>query len=139
MSGKRSRRVATVLVAPSAALATWAILRAAGVEFHVSTGGRVGAADVVVAATVAALLGWVVARWLERHVQRPRLWWARAGSMTLAVSIVGPSRLASDVDSVALMALHIVTAAVIVAGFAGTVPRRRLRRRLQSAATAPVR
>jgi hypothetical protein len=126
MSKLRSRRVTTVLLAPLVALAAWALLRAAGVAFHVSTGsGRVGAGDVLVAATVAALLGWLVVRWLERHVEHPRLWWVRAGSTCLAASIVGPSRLAGDVDSVALMGLHIVTAAVIVTGFAATIPRRR--------------
>jgi hypothetical protein len=125
MSRVRARRTTTVVAAPLAALATWALFRAAGVDFHVSTGdGRVGAGDVVVAATVVGLVGWVVVRWLERHVERPRLWWARVGSTALAVSIVGPSWLAHDVDSVALMTLHIVTAAVIVV-VATTVPWRR--------------
>ncbi len=126
MSKSRSRRVATVVLAPCAALAAWAPMRAAGVAFHVSTGsGRVGAVDVLVVATLAALLGWVAVRWLERHVERPRLWWARVASAGLAASIIGPSRLAGDVDSVALMGLHIVTATVIVTGFAATIPRRR--------------
>ncbi len=126
MSKVRSRRVATVLLAPLAALAAWASMRADGVAFHVSTGsGRVGAGDVLVAATLVALLGWVVIRWLERHVERPRLWWARIASTCLAVSIVGPSRLAGNVDSVALMGLHIVTAFVVITGFTATVPRRR--------------
>lgn len=126
MSKVRSRRAATVVLAPLVALAAWALLRAAGVAFHVSTAsGRVGAGDVLVAATVAAFLGWVVVRWLERHVQRPRLWWVRVASACLAASIVGPSRLAGDVDSAALMGLHIVTGAVIVTGFAATIPRRR--------------
>jgi Family of unknown function (DUF6069) len=126
MSKVRSRRVATVVLAPLAALVAWALLRAAGVAFDVSTGsGRVGAGDVLVAAVLAALLGWLVVRWLERHVEHPRLWWARVASACLAASIVGPSRLAGDVDSVALMGLHIVTAGVIVTGFAATIPRRR--------------
>jgi cytochrome c oxidase assembly factor CtaG len=143
MSKVRSRRVATVLLAPSAALAAWGAMRAAGVAFHVSTGsGRVGAGDVIVAAAVAALLAWVLVRWLERHVERPRLWWVRVGSACLAASIGGPSRLAGDVDSVALMGLHVVTAAVIVTGFAATVPLRRRSSRYPERAgdaSAPVR
>jgi hypothetical protein len=134
MTSVTARRTATVLAAPLAALAAWALFRAGGVSFRVSTGdGHVGAGDVVVVATVAALLGWVVARALESRVQRPRLWWARIGSSCCAASIVGPSWLASDVSAVALMALHVVTAAVIVVGFAVTLP---LRRRPSGYATA---
>jgi hypothetical protein len=126
MSKFRSRRIATVVIAPLVALTAWGIFHAAGVDFHVSVGnGRVGAGDVIVTATVVALLGWAVIRWLERHVERPRLWWARVASTCLAVSIVGPSRLAGNIDSVALMGLHIVTAAVVVIGFAPTIPLRR--------------
>ena len=143
MSKVRSRRLATVLFAPVAALAAWGLFRAAGVSFHVSTGdGRVGAADVVVGATVAAVLGWVVARQLERRVQRPRLWWARVGSTCFAVSIIGPSWLADGGSSVALMTLHLVTAVVIVVGFAATLPFRRRPSTLPAArgsASAPVR
>jgi hypothetical protein len=123
MSKVRSRRVATVLLAPLAALAAWGLFRAAGVEFHVSTGsGRVGAGNVVFAATVAALLGWLVGRWLESHVQRPRTWWVRVGSTCFAASLAGPSWLADGGSAVALMTLHLVTAVVIVVGFAATMP-----------------
>src|SRR4051812_39616769 len=101
MSNVTARRAATVLAAPLAALAAWALFRAGGVTFHVSTGnGRVRASDVVVAATVAALVAWVVARALESRLQRPRLWWIRVGSTCFAVSIAGPSWLADGVISV---------------------------------------
>src|SRR5262249_56728326 len=113
MSRSRARRVTTVVAAPLVALATWALFRAAGVDFRVSTGdGRVGAGDVVAAATVVASIGWLVVRWLERHVERPRLWWARVGSIRLPGSIAPPSWLARDVASVPPMTLHIVTPAV---------------------------
>lgn len=126
MSRLRSRRITTVLLAPLAALVAWALFRAAGVPFHVSTGnGRVDGVDVVVAATLAALIGWIVIRQLERRVQRPRLWWGRIASTALAVSIVGPAHLADGSSSAALMALHLITAVVIIAGFATTTPRRR--------------
>ena len=126
MSSSEARRIATILLTPFAALAAWALLRAAGVSFHVSTGdGRVGAVDVLVVATLAAALGWAVVRQLERRVERPRLWWARVASTALAVSIVGPSRLADGGSGVALTALHVVTAVVIILGFTPTVPVRR--------------
>lgn len=120
------RRVATVAAAPLAALAAWELLRAVGVDFTVSIGdGHVGAGDVIVSATMAALLGWVVVRVLASLVERPRLWWLRIGSTCTGVSMVGPTWLAHDVDSVALMGLHLVTALVIVFGLAATVPVRR--------------
>jgi Family of unknown function (DUF6069) len=123
MSKLRSRRVATALLAPLAALAVWGLFRAVGVTFHVSTGnGRVGAGDVVFGATAAGLLGWLVVRWLEKHVRRPRTWWVRVGSTCLAASMAGPSWLADGGSAVALMTLHLVTAIVIVVGFATTLP-----------------
>jgi hypothetical protein len=126
MSSVRSRRISTVCFAPAAALAAWGLFRAVGVSFHVSTGsGRVGAAAVVFGATVAALLGWVVVHVLERHAPRPRIWWARVGSTCFAASIAGPASLADGGSSVALMTLHLVTAVVIVVGFAATLPSRR--------------
>ncbi len=143
MSKVRSRRIATVLFAPVAALAAWGLFRAAGVAFQVSTGnGRVGADDVVTVATVAALLGWAVVLVLERHAPRPRLWWARIGSTCFAVSIIGPAWLADGGSSVALMTLHLVTAVVIVVGFAATLPFRRgpaTHAAARGSASAPVR
>ena len=122
----RARRVATVLLAPSAALAAWGLFRIAGVTFQLSSGnGRVGAGDVIVGATVAALAGWVVIGRLEQHVRRPRLWWGRIAAVCFSISIAGPSWLAGGGSSVALMALHLVTAVVIVLGFAATRPRQR--------------
>jgi hypothetical protein len=126
MSNVRARRIRTVVAAPLAALAAWALLRAGGVTFRVSTGdGTVSAGDVVVAATLAALAGWVVVRALEHRLQRPRVWWIRIGSTCFAASIAGPSWVADGVDSVALTAVHLVTAVVIVVGLAATVPLRR--------------
>src|SRR6478735_10314188 len=103
MSNITSRRITTVVAAPVAALAVWALCRAGGITFVVSTGsGHVRASDVVVAATVAALAGWGVVRVLENRLQRSRLWWMRVGSTCFAASIAGPSWLADGVDSVAL-------------------------------------
>jgi hypothetical protein len=135
MSKVRSRRVATVVLAPLVALAAWGLFRTVGVAFHVSTGsGRVGARDVVFGATVAALVGCLVVRWLEGHVRRPRVWWARVGSTCFAASLAGPSWLADGGSAVALMALHLVTAVVIVAGFAST-----MRWQMQDAPARPAR
>ncbi|HEX4521359.1 MAG TPA: DUF6069 family protein [Gaiellaceae bacterium] len=125
---RNSRRIATLVLAPTAALGAWALIRLLGVDLVVSTGsGTVGAADVVFAAVVVSLLAWIVAGRLERHVQHPRRWWAFLTSTGLSVSMLGPSYLADGSSAVALICLHFVTAAVVIAGFGGTLPWREVR------------
>ncbi len=122
MTHRTRRRIGTVVLAPAAALTAWAFIRLIGIDLVVSAGdGTVGPADVVVAALVGALAGWFVVRLLERHSRHPRLWWSFVGSTALAVSIIGPAWLADGASSVALIALHVVTAVVVISGFAGTV------------------
>ena len=123
MTDRTRRRIATVVLAPAAALSAWAVMRLAGIDFTVSTGdGTVGPFDVVTAALIAALGGWFVVRLLERHTRRPGLWWPALASMALAVSTIGPAYLADDVNALALTALHFVTAIVVISGFARTLP-----------------
>jgi len=117
-------RIATVVLAPAAALLGWAVIRLLGIDFVVSTGnGTVGPVDVVVAALAAALGGWFVVRLLERRTAHPRGWWAFIGSTALSVSIIGPSYFADGASAVALIALHFVVAIVVITGFAATLPR----------------
>lgn len=123
MPNTTHRRLATVVAAPFLALAGWAIVRLIGVDLVVKhQTGTVNGADVVVAATVAGLLAWVVVRQLERRVRRPRQTWSLLASTGLAVSIIGPSWLADGGSAVALISLHLVTAAVLIVGFSGTLP-----------------
>src|SRR5262245_30516609 len=115
MTHRTRRRIATVLLAPLAALAAWTLIRMLGVELVVSTGsGEVGAADAFAAAFIAALGGWAAAREFERQSRRPRAWWSFAASTTLAVSMIGPSWLADGASAAALIALHLVTAAAVI-------------------------
>jgi hypothetical protein len=117
------RRITTVVLAPSAALATWALIRLLGVDLVVSTGsGKVGPAAVFAAAFVAVLAGWAAARVFERRSRRPRRWWSTTASTALSVSVIGPSWLADGSSAAALIALHLVTAAVVIIGLAGTIP-----------------
>jgi hypothetical protein len=126
---RTSRRIATLVLAPSAALGAWALARLIGVDLVVSTGsGTVRPPDVVFAATLAAVLAWIVAGQLERRVRRPRQWWAFVTSTGLAVSMIGPSWFADGSSAVALICLHFVTAVVVIAGFGGTLPWRALDR-----------
>ena len=124
MTSTRQRRIATVLSAPVAALATWALARAAGVDLVVSLSGTrrtVGPLSVVATALVAALAGWLVVSLIERHSRRPHVLWARVSSTALAVSIIGPSWCADGASVVALIAMHLVTAAVVITGLAGSI------------------
>jgi hypothetical protein len=78
-----------------------------------------------VAALAGALGGWLVVRLIERRSRSPLRTWAVVGSTALAVSMIGPSYLADGASAVALMSLHLVTAVVVIVGFAGTLPVRR--------------
>ena len=122
MTHRTRRRIGTVVLAPGAALVTWAFIRLTGIDLVVSTGdGTVGPVDVFAAGLVAALAAWVVVWLLERHSRHPGLWWPFVGSTALAVSIIGPTWLADGASAVALIMLHIVTAVVVISGFAGTL------------------
>jgi Family of unknown function (DUF6069) len=123
MTTRTRGRIATVVLAPVAALVTWGFMLLAGIDFAVETGdGSVGPVDVVVAAVAAGLGGWFVVRLLERHTRRPGLWWPALGSSALAVATLGPTYLADDTTAVALTALHFVTAIVVITGFETTLP-----------------
>ena len=125
MSANKRRRLVTVLLAPSAALVAWGIIRLIGVDLVLKSGRTVGPGQVFTAALVGALAGWVVARWIEGHSRRPRPVWAFVGTTALATSTIGPSWLADGATGVALVALHFVTAIVVITGLAGTLPLRR--------------
>jgi hypothetical protein len=117
------RRIATIILAPAAALAAWALIRLFGIDLVVSTGsGKVGPLDVVAAAVIAALAGWGAARAIERRSARPRASWSFAASTGLALSVIGPSWLANGSSAVGLIALHFVTALVVIAGLLPTIP-----------------
>jgi uncharacterized protein DUF6069 len=116
------RRLATVLVAPVAALAAWGFLRAVGIDLVLKDGSTVGAGAVFAAALAGALAAWPVVRWLDLHSRRARAVWAFVGSTALSVSLLGPTWRADGGSAVALIGLHVVTAIVVIAGFAGTLP-----------------
>jgi hypothetical protein len=123
MTHRTRRRISTVVLAPAAALSGWALSQLVGIDLVVSAGdGSIGPGDVFAAALVGALAGWFVVRTLENHGRHPRMRWSFVGSTALAVSIVGPVWLADGASSVVLIALHVLTAVVVIVGFAGTLP-----------------
>ena len=109
MRDRNRRRLATVVLAPAAALVAWAIVRLLGIDLVLKEGDTVGPVEVFVAALVGALAGWLVVRLVERHSRNPRALWAFVGSTALAISTIGPSWLADGASAVALIALHFVT------------------------------
>jgi hypothetical protein len=125
MRDRSNRPIATTVLAPAAALAAWVGFRLCGVEFTLKSGDTVGALDVITTALMGAVVGWLVLRAIERHTLRPRATWTAVATTALAVSVLGPSWFADGGSAAALIALHVVTAAVVIAGFAGTVPPRR--------------
>lgn len=122
-TSRTRRRVATVALAPVAALMAWGLIRLAGIDLTVSVGdGTVGPVDVFGAALLAALAGWLVVRLLERYSRYPRQRWSFVGSTAMAVSIIGPVYVADGASGVALISLHLVVAIAVITGFAGTLP-----------------
>jgi hypothetical protein len=125
MTHRTLRRLSTVVLAPAAALAIWAVARLIGVDLVVlgpDGSVRLGPVDVVAAALAGAVAGWAVVWLLERRLQRLLMWWPFIGSTALAVSIIGPTWLADGASAVALISMHVVTAAVVISGFAKTLP-----------------
>ncbi|HEY1480757.1 MAG TPA: DUF6069 family protein [Gaiellales bacterium] len=125
MTQKTRIRLLTIVIAPIAALAAWGVFRLAGVDLVTTRGSdtsTVGAPAVVIASLVAALLAVGAVRVIERHSRQPRRAWSLVSSTALAVSMIGPSYLADGGSAVALIALHVVTAVVVVGGPMVTLP-----------------
>jgi Family of unknown function (DUF6069) len=127
MTHRNFRRLATVVLAPVAALAAWAIARLLGIDLAVSgASGTVGAGHVVAAALAGAVAAWLVVALVERRSRHPRAAWGLIASTGLSLSVIGPSWLADGAaGAVALIALHFVVAVVVIVGFAGTLPAHR--------------
>jgi hypothetical protein len=129
MKTSTKRLLITVIGAPAAALATWAlVVPLAGITLTTRTGSStqtVGPAAIALTSLVAGLAAWVLVAVLERFVARPGRIWMISAPAVLAVSLTGP--LSSGVGAaavLALMLLHLVVAAVLVLGLIrrGTCP-----------------
>jgi hypothetical protein len=116
-------RVLTVIGAPAAALAIWAVaVPLAGADLTVRAGDgtqTVGPASIVAASLLAAVVSWVLLAVLERWVVRPGRILAIVALPVLAASLSGP--LGDAVGTTAklvLVAMHLAVVAVIVVGLA---------------------
>jgi hypothetical protein len=124
MSASALRSAGVVAVAAVAGLASWTVARLLGVELTVETGlagSQVGAADVILATVVAGLAAWGMFGLLNRTARTAR-WWPFVGSTGISLSMLGPSYLADGAAAMALMSMHLIVGAVLIAGFARFVP-----------------
>jgi hypothetical protein len=120
MNASARRSAGVVVVATVVALGTWAVVRLLGVELTVGKGpdsSQVGAVEVVAATVLAGLAAWAVHRVLARSARTAR-WWPFVGSTAIAVSIIGPSYLADGAAAVALISMHLIVGAILIAGLA---------------------
>jgi hypothetical protein len=127
-SSRPRRRSAAVVAATAAATGAWIIVSpVAGIDLRVGSEPdirTVGVGAVVTAALLAALTGCATLAALERWTARPRRNWLAVVAGGLVLSLAGPLFVAARASSaIGLVALHVVTAAALAAGLAGSADR----------------
>jgi hypothetical protein len=94
------------------------------VRFGAMAPQTVVAGQVVGAAVVAGLLGWLLLAALDRRAARVRTTWTAAALLVLAVSLAMPLTAATTTSAaVGLVVLHLVVGAVVIPGLASTARR----------------
>lgn len=111
--------VATV-VAAAVTTAGGALAKAAGVDFEIPDGGEsIPVAGFTSLTTMLSLAGVAMALGLARWSPRPAAWFVRVAVTLTAVSLVPPLVVgASAATALALIALHLVAAAVMIPALA---------------------
>ena len=123
-----ARALCAVGGAAAAAIA-WAVeVPLLGIRLTVRFGAMapqtVVAGQVVGAALVAGLLGWLLLAVLDRRAARARMAWTAAALLVLAVSLALPLAAATTTSAaVGLVVLHLVVGAVVIPGLASTARR----------------
>jgi hypothetical protein len=74
-----------------------------------------GVAAAAVLVALAGLAAWGVSTLLVRR--GADRWWPFVGSTALAISIIGPTRLADGAAGVVLIGMHLVVGVVLIVGF----------------------
>lgn len=112
-------------------LAVWAVAHLAlGIQLSVrlvpgSPSQQVEPATIAVVALLAGAAAWGLVTLLERVSRRPRGTWVAIALVVLAVSLIGPLGSALTPAAVAgLVAMHLVTAAVLVPLMLSSIARR---------------
>lgn len=126
---KSAARALTVAGAAVAALLVWSIaVPVAGVELLARSGSgtqEVGGGQVLVVTGIVGLAGWALLEVLERRAQNPIRTWTIAALTVLALSLVGPLGASTSGAALSLLALHLVTAAVLIIGLRRSATRGR--------------
>jgi Family of unknown function (DUF6069) len=124
---KRSRaRALGVAGGAAAAAIAWSLeVPLLGIRLSIRFGGMhpqtVVAGQVVGAALVAGLLGWLLLAALDRSAARPRAGWTGAALIVLAASLALPLAAATTTSAaIGLIVLHLVVGAVVIPGMART-------------------
>ncbi|WP_226899574.1 DUF6069 family protein [Nonomuraea phyllanthi] len=115
------RLLLTVIGAPAAALAVWALaVPLAGITLTARMGAApqpVGPVLVIVASLVAGLAGWALLAVLERRATRPGRNWTIIALVVLVLSLSGPLTSAvGAAATVVLLLMHLVVGAVLIPG-----------------------
>jgi Family of unknown function (DUF6069) len=119
-------RALSVAGAAAAAAIAWSVeVPLLGIRLSIAFGGMhpetVVAGQVVGAAVVAGLLGWLLLAALDRRVPRARTAWLGAALLVLALSLALPAAAATTTSAAAgLIVLHLVVGAVVIPGLART-------------------
>ncbi len=113
----------------AAAAIAWAVeVPLLGIRLTVRFGAMapqtVVAGQVVGAALVAGLLGWLLLAVLDRRAARGRTAWTAVALLVLAVSLALPLAAATTTSAaVGLVVLHLIVGAVVIPGLASTARR----------------
>jgi Family of unknown function (DUF6069) len=118
--GVRTRRALIVAGATAAALAVWALAGPiGGVDIAARSGGsvqQIGPGAVAVSSMLAGLAGWGLLACLERLMKRPHRTWTVTASVVFVLSLTGPLGGVGTAAKLTLFCLHLVVAAVLIAG-----------------------
>lgn len=121
-----------VLVAMSAAVATWTVaVPLLGIQLLVNVTGSVrgvGQLDVALSSLAAGLLGWALLAILERTTRHAGAIWIAIATLVLLVSLLGALAATTVSGLLVLLVLHLVTGLILIAGLptirGGLRPRR---------------
>lgn len=113
----------------AAAAAAWSVeVPLLGIRLSIRFGGMhpqtVVAGQVIGAAVVAGLLGWLLLTALDRRTPRSRAAWTGIALLVLVVSLALPLAAATTTSAaIALIVLHLAVGAAVIPGLAGTARR----------------
>ncbi|TMS00299.1 DUF6069 family protein [Nonomuraea basaltis] len=123
MNTSAKRILLTVVGAPAAALAVWALaVPVAGTTLTVRMGAGtqpVEPGSVLVASLLVGLAGWALLAVLERFASRPGRIWTIVALAVLVLSLLGPLGSAVGIATMLVLVLmHLVVGTVLVLGLA---------------------